>query len=75
MYQEIVTHRLREYIAGKESDLYFVETAEGYEYTKQIDKATTFHSVQSIFHWLLEIKAEDYFIMELTTRKVARRLL
>ena len=75
MYREIVTHRLREYIAGKESDLYFVETSQGYEYTKDINKATTYHSLQSIFHWLLEIKAQDYFIMELTTRKVARRLL
>jgi hypothetical protein len=75
-----IVYLQKEYIVGLAYDgRFFVETVDGYTFTHDITKATTFGTYESVTSWLKELDetleyVAEYSIIELETKTTAKRL-
>jgi hypothetical protein len=75
-----IVYLQKEYIVGLAYDgRFFVETVDGYTFTHDITKATTFGTYESVISWLKELDetldyVAEYNIIELENKITAKRV-
>ena len=72
--EKVMLQHSYEYV-GEVDGSYLVETAEGYEYTDDIEQATPFETIQSCALWITEIGVEFAHIHEVELIKTRRVII